>query len=55
MNVGILGAGNIAGVMAKTINAMEDATLYAIGSRNYEKAKAFAREYSIGRAYGSYE
>ena len=31
MNVGILGAGNIAGVMAKTINAMEDATLYAIG------------------------
>ena len=55
MNVGILGAGNIAGVMAKTINAMEDATLYAIGSRYYEKAKAFAREYSIGRAYGSYE
>ena len=55
MNVGILGAGNIAGIMAKTINAMEDATLYAIGSRNYEKALEFAKEYAIEKAYGSYE
>ena len=55
MNVGILGAGNIAGKMAYTINNMEGITLAAIGSRSLEKAKEFAKRFDIPKAYGSYE
>ena len=55
MNVGILGAGGIACQMAETINQMQDVNCYAIGSRDENKAKDFARKYSIEKAYGSYE
>ena len=55
MNIGILGAVKIAGVMADTINKMDDVELYAVGSRTLEKANAFAREFDIDKAYGSYE
>ena len=55
MNIGILGAGKIAGVMADTINKMAGVELYAVGSRTLEKANAFAGEFDIDKAYGSYE
>ena len=55
MKIGILGTGTIARKMAATVNAMDNATLEAIGSRTYQKAKAFADEFSIPKAYGSYE
>lgn len=55
MNIGILGAGNIAEVMANTINGMEDVNLYAVASRTYEKAAVFAQKHGAARAYGSYE
>lgn len=55
MNVAILGAGSIARKMAYTVNNMEDVTLYAIGSRDISKAQAFAEEFKIAKAYGSYE
>lgn len=55
MNVGILGAGGIARKMAYTVNNMEGVTLAAIGSRSKEKAQAFADEFAIPKAYGSYE
>lgn len=55
MNIGILGAGGIARMMAKTINGMEHATLFAIGSRTLEKAENFASEFGVCKAYGSYE
>ncbi len=55
MKMGILGAGGIAGVMARTIEKMEDVERYAIGSRELSKAEAFAREYGFTKAYGSYE
>ena len=55
MNIGILGAGNIARVMSKTVNLTENVTLAAIGSRSKEKAEDFAREFGIPKAYGSYE
>ena len=55
MNIGILGAGKIAGVMADTINRMTDVKLYAVGSRSWEKTNAFANEFAIDKAYGSYE
>ncbi len=55
MNIGILGAGNIARKMAYTVNNMQGVTLAAVGSRSTEKAAAFAAEFDIPKAYGSYE
>lgn len=54
MRIGILGAGNIARTMAKTINLMQNQELYAVASRSKEKADAFAREMGASHAYGSY-
>lgn len=55
LRMGLLGAGNIAGMMAKTVNGMEDVSLYAIASRTKEKADEFAKKYGVEKAYGSYE
>lgn len=55
LRIGIMGAGNIAGTMAKTVNGMKSAVLYAVASRTDEKAKAFAKTYGAKKAYGSYE
>lgn len=55
LRVGIMGTGNIAGVMAKTLNGMKGAMLYAAASRTEEKAKDFAKKYGAKKAYGSYE
>lgn len=55
MNIGIIGAGNIARKMAYTVNNMDGVTLAAIASRSLDKAQEFAREFSIPTAYGSYE
>lgn len=55
MKIGILGAGGIAGVMARTISQMDDAQNYAVASRSIEKARAFANKYGVEKAYGSYE
>ncbi len=55
MRIGLMGAGNIAGMMAKTVAGMKGVSLYAIASRTEEKAKAFARKYGVKKAYGSYE
>lgn len=55
MNIGILGAGRIAITMANTVNGMDDVNLYAVASRDLERAKDFAQEYKAEKAYGSYE
>lgn len=62
VNVAILGAGRIAHTMAKTLAMMAGderyATLvapYAVASRSQDKADAFAEQYGIAHAYGSYE
>ena len=55
MKIGIIGAGNIASTMAKTLNQMDDASLYAIASRDEEKAKDFAARWGAEKACGSYE
>ncbi len=55
MNVGIIGTGDIAAVMAKTLKYTKHAKLYAVASRGSEKAAAFARQYGARKAYGSYE
>jgi predicted dehydrogenase len=55
MNVGIIGAGNIANTMARTLNRMENAKAYAVASRDLKRAGEFAEKYNIPHTYGSYE
>lgn len=55
MNMAILGAGNIARQMAKTIRSMNNVTAYAVASRDAGRAAAFAREFGFAKACGSYE
>jgi Predicted dehydrogenases and related proteins len=54
-NIGIIGSGNIAGVMADTIKRMKNVRLYAVASRSKVKADVFAEKYGCKKAYGSYE
>ena len=59
MKIGIIGAGNIAVSMCRTVRGMKAAgrpvELYAVASRDVDKAIRFAREHGVRRAYGSYE
>ena len=55
VNVGILGTGNIASVMAATIESMKGVKLYAVASREKVKADIFAGKHGCKKAYGSYE
>ena len=52
--IGIIGAGWIADKMAQAIAPFKDIEIYAIASRNLDKAEAFAKTYGIPAAYGSY-
>ena len=54
MNVGIIGAGHIAGKIARTLEYTDGINCLAVGSRTLDKAKAFAAEFGIPKAYGSY-
>ena len=54
MRVGIIGTGWIAEKAAITLNELGDCEAYAVGSRTQEKADAFAAEWNIPKAYGSY-
>ncbi|MDD5935575.1 MAG: Gfo/Idh/MocA family oxidoreductase [Clostridiales bacterium] len=57
MKFGILGAGHIAKKMATTLMQMKkyDIECAAVGARDINRAKEFAKKYEIGKAYGSYE
>lgn len=55
INVGIIGAGRIAGVMAATLREMDSVACYAVAARDLDRAKAFADEFGFQKAYGSYE
>ena len=54
MNIAILGCGSIAGTMATTLQPLKGVTLYAVASRDAEKAQVFANKYGFRYAYGSY-
>lgn len=54
MNVGIIGAGHIAGKIARTLEYVDGIDCLAVGSRSGEKAAAFAAEFRVPRSYGSY-
>ena len=51
----ILGAGNIAHTMARTVTQMPEVVPYAVAARELDRAQAFAAQYGFSRAYGSYE
>ena len=53
--IGIIGTGNIASVMADTVNKMRNVKLYAVASREKVKADVFAGKHGCKKAYGSYE
>ena len=54
MKIGIIGAGNIAGTMATTLQQLKGTECYAIASRDIARARAFADKYGFEKAYGSY-
>lgn len=53
--VGIIGAGWIADKMAEALAPLNDYCVHAIASRSLEKSEAFAKQWNIPKAYGSYE
>ena len=55
MKIGIIGAGSIATSMATTLYGMDDAEGYAIAARDLGRAKEFAEQWHMTKAYGSYE
>nr|WP_321222492.1 Gfo/Idh/MocA family oxidoreductase [uncultured Psychroserpens sp.] len=55
INWGIIGLGKIANKFAQDLLKIEDATLYAVASRNLNKASEFAKNYNVSHAYGTYE
>ena len=52
---GLLATGAIAQAFARGVQQSQTGALVAVGSRSQEKADAFAADFKIGRAYGSYE
>lgn len=55
LNLGIMGAGGIAGTMAATVSKMADVNCYAVASRTMEKAKDFAAKFQVEKSFGTYE
>ncbi len=51
---GVLGPGNIAHSVARDFGLVEGGELAAVGSRSLERARDFAEEFSVPKAYGSY-
>jgi predicted dehydrogenase len=54
MRWGIISTGYIAGVFAEGVRPSQTEQLVAVASRDAGRAEAFAREFGVPRAYGSY-
>jgi len=52
---GILAPGKMSAKFTKGIKILENSELYAVGSRDNERAKKFASEFGFSKFYGSYE
>jgi Oxidoreductase family, NAD-binding Rossmann fold len=52
---GVAGTGRIADAVVRELDLVPGVECAAVGSRSTERAKAFAHQRGIGRAYGSYE
>lgn len=55
INWGIIGPGKIASKFASDLNLVNGTRLYAVASRDVNRAKKFASDYNASKAYGSYE
>jgi D-xylose 1-dehydrogenase (NADP+, D-xylono-1,5-lactone-forming) len=55
LRIGILGAANIARAFIAAVKPSQLVTLVGVASRDLSKAKAFATETGLAKAYGSYE
>lgn len=51
---GILGAGNIAAKFAAAVNFTKGSELFAVASRDINKAKSFAEKFNASKAYDDY-
>jgi predicted dehydrogenase len=54
-NWGILAPGKMAGKFTNGLKFLENARLYAVGSRDHAKAEKFAADHGFLKSYGSYE
>ena len=54
MRVGVIGTGWIAEKAVITLRGLSECECYAVGSRTKEKAVAFAQQWNIPKAYGTY-
>jgi predicted dehydrogenase len=54
-NWGILGAGRIGAKFSNGLILLPNANLYSVGSRDYDRAEKFAKEYGFQKCYGNYE
>lgn len=54
-NWGIIGPGGIAHQFAESLTKSDNGKLYAVASRNIERAQVFANQYQAEQCYGSYE
>ena len=52
---GILGPGKIAGKFSEDLARVPGAELYAVASRDLQRAEAFAKENGYQKSYGTYE
>jgi len=52
---GILAPGKMSAKFTKGLKLLDNAELYAVGSRDTERARLFADEYGFRKYYGSYE
>jgi xylose dehydrogenase (NAD/NADP) len=55
LRIGVLGAANIARLFVAGVAPSEKVKVTTIGSRDSEKAAAFAKEVGVDRSHGSYE
>ena len=52
---GILAPGKMSAKFSKALKFLENAELYAVGSRDLSRSKRFAEEHGFKKFYGSYE
>ena len=52
---GILAPGKMSAKFTKGLKLLDNVELYAVGSRDLERAKQFAKEFGFKKYYGSYE
>ncbi len=52
---GILAPGKMSAKFTNGLKILDNAELYAVGSRDIERAKKFAMEHGFRKYYGSYE